>query len=356
MLPIATCFFFASTSWVLLSNASGGAVLSPWQGTMTYSFSDDFCTKILERMPPSATCRQVVDVVADVMQAWSDQVTNARFQETSSHPELLIRIGDITPRSSQHTPLASVHLGSNNTLTLSSSECWYLRQQVCGGSQDGKHRSLVAMLCLLTGLAVGTTSVVITKCEWRRILLPIAAFAVSVTVLQAAYAFLSCFPCHSLQLTLFHEIGHIMGLGHVDELGNQNWCSNCSGTRTICSQRPSLMQSQIRDSVSDECLLQDDVDGVRWLFDACGDEDDDSGSSRCVAASRSGSLSPLHLCVALAAAVAVFVTILQVLCGIYIGRRRRCTIDGCHELRPTPHALETPRVLEPPRTYRHSSF
>jgi hypothetical protein len=247
-------------AWVPLNHAGSSP---PWNHTITYSYADDFCAGILDRVRGPCTCHEVIDIVDDVMFLWSRHVPNVHFQWQANGGALRLAVGRL-PQGHGESFIGHVDMRSM-TLTLSSDACWYLKRSECILFDDAGPWPTVVTLFLITLFAVVLLIVTLYNKRLRHVCTPLALFATVLAVAQNIRMFALCLPCHSLQQTLVHEFGHIMGLGHVDELHNKCGCA----VPRNCAAQDSVMKSHVTRFAPDTCLYEDDIDGIYRLYHMC---------------------------------------------------------------------------------------
>lgn len=90
-----------------------------------------------------------------------------------------------------------------------------------------------------------------------------------------------CFKCHSFKNTLIHEIGHILGLGHVNQrinLGNRDSfdrilnynCNEVVNFQYIKNyDDKSIMKTHFKVYEDISCISYDDLNGINYLYKYC---------------------------------------------------------------------------------------
>ena len=246
-------------------------------------------------------CAQVHRAWTRALDAWSRQAPDAlRFVPTPHRDEadIVLRGGSLA-RYDKAVGLASVVYGPVDDefatalhVTLDEEQCWTASRRFCHGvvAHGWWHAILLGLACFLAPLACVLPCLLRAFRPYRRrrtvaAILGLAWFGAVLTGLLVWYVLGPCVDCHDLEAVLMHEVGHVLGLDHVEPNGHETHKCGCGPHAHVCpydGDRAPLMihTTAFRPRL---CLSQDDADGVRSLYApeacrrpvACDDRRDD---------------------------------------------------------------------------------
>lgn len=225
---------------------------------------------------------------------------------------------------------------------VSPHHCWYANSAPCVLSHGAmrlmsdtySYAALAAAAMLPSG--VWFASRIRFGRGWYRQLRPdVGAWISACSVALGIYIYLAilrpCRDCHNFELTMLHEMGHVLGLGHSDQRTNYRIAECVEGgwgmpnLTTLpawdCAERatddcPVMMSKPSRGRAP--CLTLDDIEGLRSLYShAC------AGEVSCQDAIDA--LSAIRLIANVAfilALVALFMCGMRVACGTRATHRR----------------------------------
>lgn len=144
--------------------------------------------------------------------------------------------------------------------------------------------------------------------------------------------FLPCWECFDFNALLAHETGHLLGLGHPDELARDglnyrspepmgpNTCMQDESLPELADAPAETIMKQFTQHTPHACLSEDDVQGLAFLYPSCHQS---VGVPRCQRYTRNIGWFRLTMSVAVPVLVALTVTLLM---GQYVRRRYRTQV------------------------------
>lgn len=246
----------------------------------TYHVDRSFCDAIRFREAPLFTwrrlgCDAVHAAVRASIDAWQHN-SPVSFVETSNASAATVLLSasatledGIVGQASRHVSLAEIELDDGL--------CWYADREFCHTvyeDRDLLHIVLsVVWILSLVALAAILCHPLVPYRGVTRLTVWSTALAIPLVYFGSMRA---CLECHDLASVLVHEWGHVLGLGHTDDVPQVCGCDD-DGTFVAGECAPSTdTRNMMHGSVQRRpraCLARDDADGVRTLYSgvACSD-------------------------------------------------------------------------------------
>lgn len=237
--------------------------------TLSYKVHETFCHDMLpyfyeDRLAlKSFTCDDIKFFIRQSFDQWQYN-TPIIFNEVTDNNRSNIVIS-ITDNAKENI-LASASIQYNSlNISVDDSFCWYTDRSFCHFMKQN-HIVLIFILSLL--FASGVFSAMYILVRPYNTIDPLIRILVWTFVFSIPLIYwtciIPCMECYDFVTTMTHEIGHLLGLGHVDDDILTKKCG-CGSKKKTCETIPS---QSIMFKLYDHhmtCLSQDDIDAVLTL-------------------------------------------------------------------------------------------
>lgn len=263
---------FSTMSVVSLSI---GAVV--WQhiantNVRTYAIDRTFCTDMQSRIHNHfvhpVTCQDIHVIARTAFNTWTDNSPGIAMHE-------VIHTADVTLHASALTEKRlglAVQTGHQRyEIHLNKHVCWYTESSICARVKEMRFVLMAVMGNVWGGAVIGS---VIAIYHRLGILERVAwALIVACPVLHIVL-FTPCYNCFDIAQVMIHEVGHVLGFGHVENGATRQLCEcgsavhNCTSTYHMDSVMTSNIQSR-----HVPCLSRHDTHGLRHVYGGDCDAD-----------------------------------------------------------------------------------
>ena len=238
----------------------------------TYFVDESLCRSVLPRVWNSAfltwsaelDCTGMHGLVRQAFDTWSFNANLSITEVYHGGADVSLTAADVPPDT--------LALASRFEITVNDNICWYDDRAFCHDMN-----SQVVMVNIIFSLVFGLAFLHALYIFFRRAKPFEGAMRVATWTLVAGIpiiyfgAVLPCYICYDLLVTLTHEVGHVLGIGHSDVAGG--FCG-CGASATPCGPNSQDTVMRTRAYVrNDACLARDDVDAIRTLTRASCDAD-----------------------------------------------------------------------------------
>ena len=177
---------------------------------------------------------------------------------------------DMSPSTLAVTRLKSDD--ATTTIKYRSTACWHTHDVPCAALAGLADAVRYAVLVVSCGVMMLLGVVCMRRSSLARDHCVVACAGVILAINVCTHTIgIACAQCHSLAAVTAHEVGHVLGFGHPDQVESQ--VSGCAANAVCTEYRPisSLMRSTLSKSWnSDHCLSEDDVAGLYTIYGVPG--------------------------------------------------------------------------------------